>query len=86
MAANKEERIADEVVDRLLAGCDPPTVFESGGVIDELKKRLAERMLNAEIRPSSGQRSGARHGQSPQRLRQQDRNHRHREAGAFDSA
>ncbi len=24
-------------------------VFESGGLIDELKKRLAERMLNAEL-------------------------------------
>src|ERR1700681_1354721 len=49
MAANKEERIADEVVDQLLEGRDPATVFESGGLIDELKKRLAERMLNAEL-------------------------------------
>ena len=49
MAANKDERIADEVVDQLLAGRDPSTVFESGGLIDELKKRLAERMLNAEM-------------------------------------
>jgi hypothetical protein len=49
MAANKDEGIADEVVDRLLAGRDPATVFESGGLIDELKKRLAERMLNAEM-------------------------------------
>jgi putative transposase len=36
-------------VDQLLAGRDPATVFESGGLIDELKKRLAERMLNAEM-------------------------------------
>jgi putative transposase len=49
MAANKDEGIADEVVDQLLAGRDPATVFESGGLIDELKKRLAERMLNAEM-------------------------------------
>jgi putative transposase len=50
MAANiKDEAIADEVVDQLLAGRDPATVFESGGLIDELKKRLAERMLNAEL-------------------------------------
>lgn len=50
MAANvKEEGIADEVVDQLLAGRDPATIFESGGLIDELKKRLAERMLNAEL-------------------------------------
>src|SRR5215469_9698128 len=49
MAANKDEGIADEVVDQLLAGRDPATVFKSGGLIDELKKRLAERMLNAEM-------------------------------------
>jgi putative transposase len=50
MAANiKDEGIADEVVDQLLVGRDPATVFESGGLIDELKKRLAERMLNAEL-------------------------------------
>src|SRR5258705_4260710 len=49
MAANREEGIADEVVDRLLEGRDPATVFETGGLVDELKKRLAERMLNAEM-------------------------------------
>src|SRR5216684_4387855 len=49
MAAKKEEAIGDEVLDQLLAGRDPATVFESGGLIDELKKRLAERMLNAEM-------------------------------------
>jgi hypothetical protein len=32
MAANiKDEGIADEVVDQLLAGRNPATVFESGG-------------------------------------------------------
>jgi putative transposase len=49
MAANKDEGIADEVVDQLLAGRDRSSVFASGGLIDELKKRLAERMLNAEM-------------------------------------
>ena len=49
MAANREEGIADEVLDQLLEGRDPATVFESGGLVDELKKRLAERMLNAEM-------------------------------------
>ena len=49
MATNKEERIADELLDQLLAGRDAATVFESGGLVDELKKRLAERMLNAEM-------------------------------------
>ena len=32
-----------------MAGRDPSIVFESGGLIDKLKKRLAERMLNAEM-------------------------------------
>ena len=49
MATNRENGIADEVVDQLLAGRDPATVFESGGLVDELKKRLAERMLNGEM-------------------------------------
>jgi len=51
MATNKGERIADEVVDQLLEGRDPTTVFESGGLVDELKKRLAERMLNGACVP-----------------------------------
>ena len=58
MAANKDEGIADEVVDQLLAGRDPAPVFESGGLIDELKKRLAERMLNAGDGSPSGQAGG----------------------------
>jgi putative transposase len=49
MAANREDGIADEVLDQLLAGRDPGTVFATGGLVDELKKRLAERMLNAEM-------------------------------------
>jgi putative transposase len=49
MAANTENGITDEMVDQLLAGRDPATVFESGGLVDELKKRLAERMLNGEM-------------------------------------
>jgi putative transposase len=50
MAADKsEEAIADEVLDQLLKGRDPGAVFETGGLVDALKKRLAERMLNAEM-------------------------------------
>jgi putative transposase len=49
MAANRENAISDEMVDQRLAGRDPATVFESGGLVDELKKRLAERMLNGEM-------------------------------------
>jgi putative transposase len=49
MASNRESGITNEMVDQLLAGRDPATVFESGGLLDELKKRLAERMLNGEL-------------------------------------
>jgi hypothetical protein len=49
MATNKEAGIADEVLDQLLAGREPGTVFATGGLVDELKKRLAERMLNGEM-------------------------------------
>jgi putative transposase len=49
MAANKDEGIAAEVVDQLLAGRDPSTGFASDAPLDELKKRLAERMLNAQL-------------------------------------
>src|SRR3981081_4568000 len=49
MAANREEGIADEGVGRRLEGRDPATVFDTEGLVDELKKRLAERMLNAEM-------------------------------------
>jgi putative transposase len=49
MAANKAGGIADEVLDQLLEGRDSATVFTTGGLVDELKKRLAERMLNGEM-------------------------------------
>ncbi|MFZ5534114.1 MAG: IS256 family transposase, partial [Pseudomonadota bacterium] len=39
----------DELLDRLLAGRDPKTVLESDGLLGELKKALAQRMLNAEM-------------------------------------
>ena len=48
-ANNKGEGIADEVVEQLLEGRDAATVFETGGLVDELQKRLAERMLNGEM-------------------------------------
>jgi putative transposase len=49
MATNRESDITDKVLDQLLAGGDRATVFENGGLVDELKKRLAERMLNGEL-------------------------------------
>jgi putative transposase len=49
MATNKESGISDEVLDQPREGRDPATVFDNGGLVDELKKRLAEQMLNAEM-------------------------------------
>jgi len=49
MPRRKEPRIPDAVLDQLLAGADPNTVFDPNGLLDELKKALAERVLNAEM-------------------------------------
>ena len=49
MPRRKEPRIADAVLDQLLAGADPKTAFDPNGLLDDLKKALAERALNAEM-------------------------------------
>ena len=49
MPRRKEPRIPDALLDQLLADADPKTVFDPNGLIDELKKALAERVLNAEM-------------------------------------
>src|SRR5512134_167858 len=49
MARRKPPLIADQLLDQLLAGADAKTAFEKDGLLDELKKALAERALNAEI-------------------------------------
>jgi putative transposase len=41
--------IPDALLDQLLAGVDPKTAFDPNGLIDSLKKALAERVLNAEM-------------------------------------
>jgi putative transposase len=41
--------IKNEIVDELLKDVDPKKVFSSEGLLTEIKKALAERMLNAEI-------------------------------------
>jgi putative transposase len=41
--------IEKDVLDQLLAGRDPKAVFSKDGLVDELKKALSERILNAEI-------------------------------------
>jgi putative transposase len=49
MARRKAPRISDALLDELLAGADPKTVFDPSGLLDDLKKALAERALNAEM-------------------------------------
>jgi putative transposase len=49
MARRKEPHIPDALVDQLLAGADPKAAFDPGGLLDGLKKALAERALNAEM-------------------------------------
>src|SRR5512147_3128850 len=49
MARRKPPIIPDALLDQLLAGADAKAAFEKDGLLDELKKALAERALNAEI-------------------------------------
>jgi putative transposase len=49
MARRKEPVIADAILDQLLSGTAPSAAFEQGGLLDQLKKALAERALNAEM-------------------------------------
>ena len=41
--------IEKELLDELLAGRDPSEVFGKDGLLDDLKKALSERILNAEL-------------------------------------
>src|SRR5512135_3613615 len=50
MARRKQPNIPDQLLDQLLAGGDPrDTLAGKDGVLDALKKALAERALNAEM-------------------------------------
>jgi putative transposase len=49
MPRPKEPRIPEVVLDQLLSGADPKTVFDPNGLLDDLKKALAEQVLNAEM-------------------------------------
>jgi putative transposase len=49
MARRKQPVIADALLDQLLAGGDAKAAFDKDGLLDELKKALAERVLNAEM-------------------------------------
>ena len=65
MARRKEPAIADAILDQLLGGADAKTAFDPGGLLDGLKKALAERVLNAEMDhhlEGDGQSSNSRNG------------------------
>ena len=49
MPRHKEPKIPDAILAQLLAGADPKSAFDPNGLLDELKKALAERALNAEM-------------------------------------
>ena len=54
MATNPNP-IKPELIDELLSGRDPKTLFESEGLLEELKKALAERVLDVEMDHHLGQ-------------------------------
>ena len=49
MVRRKDPRIPDHLLDQLLAGAEAKSAFAKDGLLDELKKALAERALNAEM-------------------------------------
>src|SRR5919107_1253695 len=49
MPRRKQPAIPDELLDQLLGGADPRVALADGGLLDGLKKALAERALNAEL-------------------------------------
>lgn len=49
MPRRKQPAIPNELLDQLLAGSDPGAALADGGLLDGLKKALAERALNAEL-------------------------------------
>src|SRR5918997_1688986 len=49
MPRRKPPAIPDALLDQLLRGSDPRAALADGGLLDGLKKALAERALNAEL-------------------------------------
>jgi putative transposase len=49
MSRRKEPAIPSDLLDQLLAGGDAAAALQQGGLLDSLKKALAERALNAEM-------------------------------------
>ena len=64
-------RFRDELLDELLAGADPAQVFSDGGLLDDLKKAVAERALDAEMDAhleGEGSRGNHRNGHNRKRV------------------
>ncbi len=64
-------RFRDELLDELLAGADPAQVFADGGLLDDLKKAVAERALDAEMDAhleGEGSRGNHRNGHNRKRV------------------
>ncbi len=59
MARRKEPKIPDVLLDQLLAGADAKTAFDPDGLLEALKKALAERVLNAEMDHHLSEEGGA---------------------------
>lgn len=64
MPRRKEPKIPDAILDQLLAGADAKTAFDPNGLLDELKKALAERALNAEMDHHLGGEGGVGNGRN----------------------
>jgi putative transposase len=64
MLGRREPSIPDTLVDQLLSGADPKTAFDPGGLLDGLKKALAERALNAEMDHHLAGENGAGNGRN----------------------
>ena len=62
--------IKKDTLDDLLAGRDPKAVFSKDGLFDEIKKALAERMLNAELDDHLDNEEGSRTGATALQRRQ----------------
>jgi putative transposase len=77
MAKKKTPAFSAELLDELLDGQDPAKVLQSNGLLGDLKKALAERMLNAELDAHLGtdveqQAGNHRNGSSQKTVRSED--------------
>jgi putative transposase len=80
--------IRNELIEELLTGKDPQDVFAQDGLLDELKKALAERILNAEMDQHLADERSEAGGAEPRNHRKghKDCAHRRRQAGAAGAA